>query len=73
MFDQRYQKILQKFPDKEKWRIFYETTQLVLLVKNFDGTANITAYNTRAAIDIKIIAKDGELIDMEMAIKDWQK
>ncbi|MEM6338845.1 MAG: M15 family metallopeptidase [Pseudomonadota bacterium] len=73
LFEQQYQKVLQKFPDKEREEIFYETTSLVSPVKNLDGTANIPAHNTGAAIDVEIIAKDGELIDMGMAIKDWQK
>lgn len=72
-FDQQYQKILQKFPDKQREEIFYEATRLVSPVKNFDGAINISAHNTGAAIDVEIIAKDGELVDMGMAIKDWQK
>ncbi len=73
LFDQQYQKILQEFPDKVREEIFYETTRLVSPVKNFDGTINIPAHNAGAAIDVEIIAKDGELVDMGMAIKDWQK
>lgn len=64
---------MQKWPDKERNKIFYETTQLVSPVKNFDGTINIPAHNTGAAIDVEIVAKDGELVDMGMVIEDWQK
>ena len=73
LFDQQYQKILQEFSDNERYEIFYETTRLALPVKNFNGAVNIPAHNTGAAIDVEIIAKDGELVDMGMAIKDWQK
>ena len=73
LFEQQYQKILQKWPDKERHKIFYETTQLVSPVKNFNGTINIPAHNTGAASDVEIVAKDGELVDMGIVIEDWQK
>lgn len=73
LFDQQYKKMLQKFPDKKQHEIFYETTRLVSPVNNFDGTINIPAHNTGAAIDVEIITKSGELVEMGMAIKDWQR
>ncbi len=71
LFDQQYQQVLRKDPGKSAEAIFYETTRLVSPVTNFDGSTNIPAHNTGAAVDIEIVMKDGRLVDMGMAAKDW--
>ncbi len=73
LFDQQYQALLKKFPKKNKEDLFYETTQLVSPVVNFDGSINIPAHNTGAAVDLEIVTQTGKLVDMGMAIKDWQQ
>lgn len=73
LFEQQYQMTLQKFPQKKQGEIFYLTTQLVSPVCNLNGSVNIPPHNTGAAIDIEIISENGNLVEMGMAIKDWQQ
>lgn len=72
LFDQEYQHILARYPNEtDPKKLFHETTRLVSPVINFEGSLNIPAHNTGAAVDIEIIDTSNQLIDMGMAAKDW--
>lgn len=71
LFDQEYQRVVKRYPDAGHEKHFNETTRLVSPVINFDGSKNISPHNTGGAIDIEIITAEGNLVDMGMAIKDW--
>jgi len=47
------------------------SSSLMHFDKNSPAFQKIPPHNTGAAIDIEIIAKSGDLINMGMAIKDW--
>ncbi len=70
LFDQEYQRVLQRYPQKTKAFHFTETTRLVSPVINFDGSINIPAHNTGGAVDVEIITEEGKLVDMGMEAKD---
>jgi D-alanyl-D-alanine dipeptidase len=73
LFEQQYKALLKKFPKKSREELFYEVTCLVSPVINIDGSVNIPAHNTGGAIDIELITKNGDLIEMGMAAKDWKQ
>lgn len=72
LFNDIYSKTKNRYPGASKEHIFRESTRLVSPVINSDGTVNIPAHNTGAAVDIEIIDKDGSLIDMGMTAADWR-
>jgi len=59
------------FPNLNCEKVFYKTTELVSPVINFDGSKNIPAHSTGAAVDIEIVDGNGKAIDMGMEVKDW--
>lgn len=71
LFSQEYKRVAACFPKENPQFLFYETTRLVSPVINLDGSKNIPAHNTGGAVDIEIVADNGLLIDMGMAVKDW--
>lgn len=71
LFDGIYRRVVARMPDENAETLFHETTRLVSPVINFDGTSNIPAHNTGAAVDVEIIDANGQLIDMGMTAKDW--
>ncbi len=62
LFEQEYQRVLEREPHKNKLELFHETTRLVSPVTNLDGTKNIPPHNTGSAVDIEIITAEGELV-----------
>lgn len=72
LFDQEYQLVKNKSPEKSEAEIFHEATRLASPVINFDGTKNIPPHNTGSAVDVEIIDKNGRVIEMGMQAKDWQ-
>jgi len=72
LFDEMYALTRQRAPELNLKDLFHETTRLVSPVKNFDGSLNIPAHNTGAAVDVEIIDQNGESIDMGMQAKDWR-
>lgn len=71
LFEQEFKRIVQAYPGEDPKQQFYKTTRLISPVNNFDGSQNIPAHNTGAAIDIEVINSEGHLVDMGMAVKDW--
>lgn len=71
LFDQELEKVYKLNPSSSYEARFNQAIRLVAPVINLDGTANIPPHNTGGAIDIEVIAEDGTLLDMGMAIKDW--
>lgn len=67
-----YAKMQKRFPTANEDELFHHTIQLVSPITNQDGSSNIPAHNTGAAVDVEIIDEHGQLIDMGMAAKDWR-
>ena len=73
LFDQIYKQVIKRYPNADLNQLFHETTPLVSPVTNLDGTQNIPPHNTGAAVDIEVITKEGQLVDMGMTLKEWQQ
>lgn len=71
LFDEVYENVIKRLPNASAETHFHETTRLASPVINFDGTPNIPAHNTGGAIDIELIDRDGNFVDMGMTAKDW--
>lgn len=71
LFDNEYARVKVRYPNESPAFLFHETTRLVSPVVNFDGSMNIPAHNTGAAVDVEILDENGELLDMGMACKEW--
>lgn len=71
LFDTRYEKVRNQYPEWSHEQIFTETTRLVSPVVNLDGSTNIPPHSTGAAIDVYLIDEQGEAIDMGIHPKDW--
>ncbi len=73
LFLQEKKRILAQNNALNELALFNQITEIVSPVVNFDGSENIPPHNTGGAIDIEIINREGELLDMGMACKDWQQ
>lgn len=71
LFDGRYEKVKACFPDWSPLEIFNETTRLVSPVIHFNGSKNIPPHSTGGAVDIYLIDKAGNPVDMGILVKDW--
>lgn len=71
LFEQECEQVRARHPDKNYQEIFHEATRLASPVINLDGSENIPPHNTGGAVDVEIVAVEGELIDMGMEAKDW--
>ncbi len=64
-------KIDRENPGLDSKNRFEKITQLVSPLKTLDGDINIPVHNTGAAVDLEILDRDGNLVDLGMAVKDW--
>lgn len=71
LFTTHYNDLKKLHPDWSHNELFTETTKLVSPVINLDGTKNIPPHSTGAAIDVYLLDKNGNLVDMGMHPKDW--
>jgi D-alanyl-D-alanine dipeptidase len=71
LFDQHYKQVKNNHPALQHEQIFTETTKLVSPVINIDGTKNIPPHSTGGAIDVYLINKHNEAVDMGILTKDW--
>lgn len=71
LFEEEYERVKQRYPQKTPQELFHETTRQVSPVKNLDGSLNIPPHNTGSAVDLEIVTADGKLVDMGMTAKDW--
>lgn len=73
LFDGYYMKQKQDNPSGSHEELFAATTKLVSPVVNLDGSRNIPPHATGAAIDVYLIDRNGDTIDMGMPIKNWMQ
>jgi D-alanyl-D-alanine dipeptidase len=73
LFDGRYQLLYKQSPHRNHEQLFKETTKLVAPVINFDGSRNIPPHSTGAAIDIYLIDKNKQVVDMGIRVEDWMQ
>lgn len=71
LFTTHYNDLKQLHPTWSHEEIFIETTKLVSPVTNLDGTKNIPPHSTGAAVDVYLLDKNGNEVDMGMHPKDW--
>jgi zinc D-Ala-D-Ala dipeptidase len=71
LFDWVSEKIDRESPGLEPQSRFKKITELVSPLHDLDGNPNIPVHNTGAAVDLEILDKKGNLIDMGMGVKDW--
>ena len=71
LFQTFYDNVQKKHPNLSKAQLFLETIKLVSPIQNLDGTKNIPPHATGGAIDVYLVDKDGQLLDMGMHPKDW--
>jgi len=72
LFDQYYKKMKEQHPSFNHKELFEETLKLVSPVKNLDGSQNVPPHSTGGAIDVYLVNKNGEVLDMGIHPKDWQ-
>lgn len=73
LFKNRFEKVKKLHPSWSDAEIFVETTRLVSPVKNLDGSKNIPPHSTGGAIDIYLLDKKGNPVDMGIHPKDWMQ
>ena len=64
LFDNRFKIIQSHHPKWTTDQIFEETTKMVSPVTNKDGSINIPPHSTGAAVDVYLVNKNGEALDM---------
>jgi D-alanyl-D-alanine dipeptidase len=70
IFEERYTKLQKEHPKLTHQQIFIESTKFVSPVVNLDGSKNIPPHATGAAIDVYLIDKDGNVVDMGIHLDD---
>lgn len=71
LFDDRYQKLKDLYPELSHQELFIETTKMVSPVTNLDESTNIPPHSTGGAFDIYLIDKNNRIIDMGIKVADW--
>lgn len=72
LFDERYSQLQQLHRHWSHEHLFNETTKLISPVINLDGSPNIPPHATGAAIDVYLVDKQGQAVDMGIHPEDWQ-
>ncbi|HSW69580.1 MAG TPA: M15 family metallopeptidase [Gammaproteobacteria bacterium] len=70
IFDERYNKLLKEHPALTHQQIFLESTKFVSPVINLDGSTNVPPHSTGAAIDVYLVDKKGNVVDMGIHLDD---
>lgn len=70
IFQSLLNKLMIRYPEKTKEEVFIETTKLVSPVINFDGTINIPPHSTGGAVDLFLMDKEGNSLEMGLHPKD---
>lgn len=73
LFHQRYEILKQDYPAWEHSQLFQETIKLVSPVINLDGSINTPPHATGAAIDIYLVDRQDEMVDMGIRVADWMQ
>lgn len=70
IFQERYTMLQKEVPTRSHQQIFTESTKFVSPVTNLDGSKNIPPHSTGAAIDVYLIDKKGNVVDMGIHLDD---
>ncbi|MDR3504326.1 MAG: M15 family metallopeptidase [Legionella sp.] len=73
LFDSHYNSLKLNNLTKSEEELFKQTSLLIAPVRFFDATINIPPHSTGGAIDLEVIDKNGNLVNLGMEIKDWNK
>ena len=71
LFGDRFVSLNKKHPDWNRHKVFMATALMVSPVTNLDGTKNIPPHSTGGAIDVYLIDKDSNPVDMGILVEDW--
>ena len=71
LFKQEYKRAILRYPNDDHTKHFHETTGLVSPVNNLDGSLNIQLIIQGEPLILKLLIIIKKLIDMGMAVKDW--
>lgn len=70
IFQERYDSLHKENPQLTHQQIFIESTKFVSPVINLDGSINIPPHSTGAAIDVYLLDKQGQAVDMGIHLDD---
>jgi D-alanyl-D-alanine dipeptidase len=70
IFQERYDKLHKANPALTHEQLFIESTKFVSPVINLDGSKNIPPHSTGAAVDVYLIDKNGNTVDMGILLDD---
>ncbi len=70
LFQERYDRLQKENPQLTHQQLFIESTKFVSPVINLDGSKNIPPHSTGAAIDVYLIDKNGNVVDMGITLDD---
>lgn len=73
LFDSLYNSLKLKKQTISEEELFKQTSLLIAPVKFLNGTMNIPPHSTGGAVDLEVMGKDGNLVNLGMEIKDWNK
>jgi D-alanyl-D-alanine dipeptidase len=73
LFEEEYTRVKKMQPHFFHEECFQGAARLVSPVTMLDGKANVPPHSTGGAVDVEVIHESGELLDMGMAIKDWNR
>jgi zinc D-Ala-D-Ala dipeptidase len=69
-FNLKMQKLKAQFPDKSEEEIFAEASQIISPILQPDGKLNVPPHSTGGAIDLCLIDKMGDLLDMGAVLEN---
>lgn len=73
LFDGRFKRVKQQYPNWSQGQIFKETIKLISPVINEDGSKNIPPHATGAAIDVYLLDDNGQTMDMGIHPDAWMQ
>lgn len=71
LFNTMYENNRNHYPEMNPKEVFLETTKLVSPVTLLDGTRNVPPHSTGAAIDLYLVDRAGNRLDMGIATDEW--
>jgi D-alanyl-D-alanine dipeptidase len=71
LFEERFRRVKAQFPAYSHEELYLEVIRLVSPITHLDGQVNIPPHATGGAIDVYLVDREGNPLDMGMHPKDW--
>ena len=71
LFDERYRRVKVQYPSYSHEELYLQAIRLVSPITHLDGCINIPPHATGGAIDVYLVDREGNPLDMGMHPKDW--